>query len=313
MIHSKRKWVVAAAIILLIVAVIVGTEAMGSGKSLPKVRNGYVAVIRIDGEIYGGPPTGNVFSSNGTSSEQVMSELESARKDVNAKAILLRINSPGGSTGATQEISEELDKIKNSGKPIVVSMGDACASAGYWIASKGDYIFANPATLTGSIGVYIDYTTVEGLAEKLGVKEEKIKSGLYKDMLSMFRPMTPEERTMIQGMVDDIYGQFVTTVAEGRHMDINKVKAIADGRVITGRQAQALGLVDAMGNYYDALGYAGGLVGMNEDVPTHSYEEKLYLRNLLSANAESFAKIIGKNMATEMKSITSLDQQPVVK
>lgn len=112
MIHSKRKWVVAAAIILLIVAVIVGTEAMGSGKSLPKVRNGYVAVIRIDGEIYGGPPTGNVFSSNGTSSEQVMSELESARKDVNAKAILLRINSPVGLQGLHKKFLKNWIKLR---------------------------------------------------------------------------------------------------------------------------------------------------------------------------------------------------------
>lgn len=110
-------------------------------------------------------------ASEGVSSEQVMYEMEQARKDNRVKGVLLRINSPGGSTGATQEIAEEMDKIKNAGKPIVVSMGDMCASAGYWLASKGDYVFANPATLTGSIGVYMDYTNVEELMGKLGVKK----------------------------------------------------------------------------------------------------------------------------------------------
>lgn len=298
---SKRKWVVLLLIVLVIAAVLAGTAGGWAKNGARLDPRGYVAVVRIDGEIYGGPPSGDVLSEGGTSSEEVMEELEDARKDVNAKAILLRINSPGGSTGATQEIAEEMDKIKNSGKPIVVSMGDTCASAGYWLASKGDYVFASPATLTGSIGVYIDYTNVEDLMDKLGIKNEKIKSGDHKDMLSMYRPMTDDEKDMLQSMVNDIYEQFVTTVAEGRHMDKDKVRQIADGRVITGREAQNLGLVDAMGNYYDALVYAGGLVGMDEDVPTHSYEKGMSLRSLLSSEMEDFANALGKSAASHAK------------
>lgn len=208
MIHSKRTWILIVAGILLLTAILAGTAELWGRNLTALSGKGYIAVIRIDGEIYGGP-AGDFLSQGGASSEEIMAELEAARKDDNAKAVLIRINTPGGSTGATQEIVEEMDKIKNAGKPIVISMGDTCASAGYWIASKGDYIFASPATLTGSIGVYIDYTNVEGLAGKLGVTDEKIKSGAYKDMLSMYRPMVPEERAMLQGMVNDIYNQFV--------------------------------------------------------------------------------------------------------
>ena len=186
-----KKWIMVMLAVLVISAAAAGfmpewkkTSAIGKGKD-------YVAEIRIDGTIYGGPRNGTLLgASEGVSSEQVMYEMEQARKDNRVKGVLLRINSPGGSTGATQEIAEEMDKIKNAGKPIVVSMGDMCASAGYWLASKGDYVFANPATLTGSIGVYMDYTNVEELMGKLGVKNEKIKSGAHKDILSMYRPMT---------------------------------------------------------------------------------------------------------------------------
>lgn len=301
MIHSKRTWILIVAGILLLTAILAGTAELWGRNLTALSGKGYIAVIRIDGEIYGGP-AGDFLSQGVASSEEIMAELEAARKDDNAKAVLIRINTPGGSTGATQEIVEEMDKIKNAGKPIVISMGDTCASAGYWIASKGDYIFASPATLTGSIGVYIDYTNVEGLAGKLGVTDEKIKSGAYKDMLSMYRPMVPEERAMLQGMVNDIYNQFVQSVAEGRHMDVAKVKTFADGRIMTGREAQNLGLVDAMGNYYDALDYAGGLVNMDGDVPVHTYDGGGSLRGFLNANMQHLGTWMGKGFADAVRS-----------
>ena len=234
-----------------------------------------------------------------------------ARKDSRAKAVLIRINSPGGSTGATQEIAEEMDKIKSAGKPIIISMGDTCASAGYWIASKGDYIFANPATLTGSIGVYMEYTNVEELMNKLGIHSEKIKSGEHKDIMSMYRPMTPEENQMIQQMVDDIYAQFVSTVADGRQMDIEKVKKIADGRILTGKQAMDLGLVDAMGNYYDALSYAGGRAGLDgETIPTKKYTSGSSLREIFYSETERMVQVFSKEMVTQM--VNSLDAKEKV-
>ena len=312
---AKRKWVIAA--VILLVAAALGAACMNvwQDRSFQNKGKGYVAVIRIDGPIYGGAGSESVLnSSEGVSSEDLMRQFQAARKDPQAKAIHVRINSPGGSTGATQEIAEEMDKVRSSGKPIIISMGDMCASAGYWLASKGNYIFASPATITGSIGVYMDYNNVEDLMNKIGVKNEKIKSGAHKDILSMYRPMTGEERQMLQSMVDDIYNQFVQTVADGRKMDENKVRSIADGRILTGKEAQDLGLVDAMGNYYDALNYAassGGIPG--ENVPVKTYTNGMSLKGILAGEAENVSKIMAREMAENMTKALSESSVPSVK
>lgn len=302
-IQAKRKWMILVLVLLLVAGIAAGLFPSWKGGK-KAAGQGYVAVVRIDGAIYGGPETDSVLNgSSGASSEEIMRQLKAARKDPWAKAILLRINSPGGSTGATQEIAEEMDKIRSSKKPIIISMGDMCASAGYWLASKGNYIFASPATITGSIGVYMDYNNIGELMDKVGVKNEKIKSGVHKDILSMYRPMTEEERDMLQGMVNDIYGQFVQTVADGRHMEEAKVRAIADGRILTGKQAQDLGLVDAMGNYYDALNYAASSGGIQEEnIPTKSYADgAMSLRGILRGEAQGMASAMGQTLAEEFK------------
>lgn len=314
--EPKRKWMMLILILLLAAAIAVGTSNLWKEAGKDSFEKGYVAVVRIDGAIYGGPDTDSVLGGGGgSSSEEIMRQLQEARKDPQAKAILVRINSPGGSTGATQEIAEEMDKIRSSKKPIIISMGDMCCSAGYWLASKGNYIFASPATMTGSIGVYMDYNNIEDLMDKVGVKNDKIKSGAHKDILSMYRPMTGEERDMLQTMVNDIYHQFVQTVADGRHMDEEKVKSIADGRILTGKQAQDLGLVDAMGNYYDALNYAassGGISG--ENVPTKSYgRNSMSLRGILQGEAQNAAEAAGRTMAESMKKAMMESNEPVVK
>lgn len=310
---NNKKWIWIGMVVLFIMALMVGILSdVKKGDNAIRGGTDYVAVIRIDGAIVGGPRNDVLFGASGmTTSEQIMYEMEKARKDNRAKAVLIRINSPGGSTGATQEIAEEMDKIKSAGKPIIISMGDTCASAGYWIASKGDYIFANPATLTGSIGVYMEYTNVEELMNKLGIHSEKIKSGEHKDIMSMYRPMTPEENQMIQQMVDDIYAQFISTVADGRQMDIEKVKKIADGRILTGKQAMDLGLVDAMGNYYDALSYAGGRAGLDgETIPTKKYTSGSSLREIFYSETERMVQVFSKEMVTQM--VNSLDAKEKV-
>lgn len=310
---NNKKWIWIGMVVLFIMALMVGILSdVKKGDNAIRGGTDYVAVIRIDGAIVGGPRNDVLFGASGmTTSEQIMYEMEKARKDSRAKAVLIRINSPGGSTGATQEIAEEMDKIKSAGKPIIISMGDTCASAGYWIASKGDYIFANPATLTGSIGVYMEYTNVEELMNKLGIHSEKIKSGEHKDIMSMYRPMTPEENQMIQQMVDDIYVQFISTVADGRQMDIEKVKKIADGRILTGKQAMDLGLVDAMGNYYDALSYAGGRAGLDgETIPTKKYTSGSSLREIFYSETEWMVQVFSKEMVTQM--VNSLDAKEKV-
>ena len=219
-----------------------------------------------------------------------MRQFRKARKDDSVQAVLLRINSPGGSAAATQEAAAELQKLKNSGKPVVVSMGDTAASGAYWLAAYGDKIYANPSTITGSIGVYMSYYDVQGLSEKLGVHEEKIKSGPHKDIFSPFRPMTDEERKLTQQMVDDMYEQFVAVVAKQRHMDGATVRSLADGRVFTGVQAKEAGLVDELGNYYDALGYAGMLIHAAPDkVATVTYDDAFSWNQLLSGRITSLS------------------------
>ena len=286
---QHRNLMIAAFIILLAIALASGTSDSWRSSTVSDKGKGYVAVIRIDGPIYGGPDTESLFTGGGNvTSEQLMREFKMARKDPQAKAILVRINSPGGSTGATQEISEEMDKIRSSGKPIIISMGDMCASAGYW--------------------------NIEGLMDKLGIKNEKIKSGAHKDILSMYRPMTGEERAMVQSMVDDIYNQFVQTVADGRKMDEAKVRAIADGRILTGKQAQDLGLVDAMGNYYDALSYAassGGIEG--ENIAVKSYGGSVTLKGLLSGEAKGAADFFAARLVESFSKALAQSEIPIVK
>lgn len=311
---TKQQLWILGLVVVLVAGALFGAFG-GPWKAGPKAaEKGYVAVIRIDGAIYGGADDGSFLSqSQGAASERVMRELLQARRDPKAKAVLLRINSPGGSASAAQEIAEEVDKLRSAGKPVIVSMGDLCASAGYWIASRGDYLFASPASMTGSIGVYIDYNNIEDLMGKLGIRNEKIKSGAHKDILSMYRPMTPEERDMLQQMVDDIYGQFIHVVADGRHMDEAKVRALADGRIFTGKEALSAGLIDALGNYYDALGYAGSAAGLGDGIiPTHSYSDSHPLKGLFSSEMDGLAGKIGDALASRIFT-GSESTQPVVK
>lgn len=223
--------------------------------------NANVAVIHIDGEILGGSSSGGLGSS-GTASDDVVAMLQQARKAPNIKAVVLRINSPGGSAAGSAEIGEEIDRVRQAGKKVVTSMGDEAASGAYWISAKTDKIVANQATLTGSIGVIMQTMDLQGLYNKLGVAPETFKSGPYKDMGGSNRAVTPEEQQIFQGMIDDIYQQFVDVVAQGRHMSVDDVRKLADGRVYTGRQAQKLGLVDQFGDLSDAVHLAGRLAGI---------------------------------------------------
>ena len=228
-----------------------------------------VAVINIAGTIIsGGVQEDDIFhQQQGIASGTIMAQIRSAAEDNSVKAVLLKIDSGGGSATAAEEVGRELKRFKEkSKKPIVASIGDTGASAAYWIAAcSSDKVYANATSLTGSIGVYMPYVNVEELYKKLGVTSTKIKSGAHKDMMSMDRPMTAEERVMLQNIVNEIYDAFVKTIAEGRKMEEMKVRAIADGRVYTGLQAKNLGLVDEIGNYYDALAAAGELGKIKPD------------------------------------------------
>ena len=182
------------------------------------------------------------------------------REDI--KAIVLRIDSPGGAVGPSQEIYREVIKVKKENKVVVASMGSVAASGGYYIAAAADQIVANPGTITGSIGVIIEFANVQELLDKLGLKGVVIKSGKFKDTGSPLREMGDEERSILQGVVNDIHRQFVAVVAENRKLDINDVKDIADGRIFSGAQAQKARLVDKLGNLEDAVELASNLAGI---------------------------------------------------
>ena len=259
----KRKVItgiiIGAVLISLVIAAL--NQGGGVGSCSKNIAGGAVGVIRISGAIAGGAGAAGLFEST-VGSETIMEQLRRAAADPAIKVVLLRLNTPGGTTGASQEIALEVDRLRKSGKKVVASMGDVAASGGYWIASRCDKIVANPGTITGSIGVIMTTNDLQGLYQKLGVANRVFKSGIHKDMGSPNRDITVEEQAIFQGMVDEMYEQFIATVSEGRHMDPDEVRKLADGRAYTGQQALNNGLVDVLGNYYDALGLAADLAGI---------------------------------------------------
>ncbi|MBI4062024.1 MAG: signal peptide peptidase SppA [Elusimicrobia bacterium] len=200
--------------------------------------------------------------------EQWARRIEQLAETKGVKAIVLDINSPGGSVGAVQEIYARIQRVKKEKKiPFVALFGDVSASGGYYLGAACDKIVAHPGTLTGSIGVIFSVSNLEGLFAKVGYKADPIKSGRHKDIGSPARPMTPEERKILQSLIDDAYGQFVQAVADGRKMTVEQVKPLADGRIYSGNQALALNLVDQLGDSEDATKLAAQLGGIKDEKP----------------------------------------------
>ncbi|MBJ6727619.1 signal peptide peptidase SppA [Geomesophilobacter sediminis] len=193
--------------------------------------------------------------------QETVTQLRALEKDDRAKAVVLRIESPGGVVGPSQEIYEQVKKLAAK-KKVVVSMGAVAASGGYYIAAPATVIYANPGTITGSIGVLMKFSNVEGLMGKVGLKAFTLKSGKFKDVGSPVREMTSEERSMLEGVIDSTYAQFVRAVAQGRRLPEPKVREVADGRILSGEQALAVKLVDRLGTLQDAIAEAGRLAGI---------------------------------------------------
>lgn len=244
-----------------------------------------IAVIYVNGVITAERRGAGLFSEDGDAM-QLMQQLHRASEDPAVKAIVLRINSPGGSVTATQEIGEEIQKIRDNGMLVVTSMGDIAASGGYWLAACTDKIYANSTTLTGSIGVYMPYSNWEELYQKIGIRSEKIKSGEHKDILANDRPMTGEERQILQTIVNENYEEFVSVVAQGRNMTKEEVRALADGRIYTGRQALEAGLVDRLGNIYDVVAETAKEVGIQGTPELKEYGKTNPFSALLESSAQ---------------------------
>lgn len=195
-------------------------------------------------------------------SQHIVNQVKKFRQDKRIRGIVLRIDSPGGSVGPSQEIYDEVLKTRESGKTIYASMGAMAASGGYYIASAAEKIFANPGTLTGSIGVIMAFTNAKGLMEKIGLQPKIIKAGKYKDIGSPARDMTKKERNLLQSVVDDVHQQFIEAIASGRGISIEEVTTIADGRIFTGRKAHALNLVDELGGLQATIDQLSDKVGI---------------------------------------------------
>ena len=213
-------------------------------------------------------------------SKLLIEHLHDFRDSGSIKAIILRIDSPGGGVGPSQEIYTEVRKLAEQ-KPVVVSMGSVAASGGYYIAAPAKRLFANPGTITGSIGVIMSFANYQELMEKVGIKSQVVKSGEFKDTGSATRPFTKAEEELVQSLIDDVYAQFVEAISLGRKMPVEQVMRLADGRIYSGRQALEVGLVDELGNLQDTIDYVAELTGMGDD-PTLVYprpEKKDFFEN----------------------------------
>jgi protease-4 len=219
-----------------------------ASKTLQVVGGDKIALVKLEGLL--------------VTSEPVVEELNDYADDSSVKAIVLRIDSPGGGVVVSQEIYNAVKNARKEGKKVVASLGTVAASGGYYVAAAADRIVANPGTLTGSIGVKMEFANIEKLLEKIGVKGVVVKAGEYKDVGSPFRDMSEPEKKLLQDVIDDVHSQFITAVAEGRNMQETEVRAIADGRIFTGRQALDLKLVDQLGDLADSIKVAGKLVGI---------------------------------------------------
>jgi protease IV len=246
--RPRRDWIIGLCIAGAFLVAILWMAARVSGNRSSETvgfseGGGNVGVVELLGPIY--------------SSERVVKQFETFGKQKSVKAIVFRIESPGGYVAPSQEIYEAAKRVRDSGKPLVVSMGTVAASGGYYAACGGDTIVANPGTTTGSIGVIAEFVNVEKLLEKIGVRFETLKSGRYKDSGSPYRELTGEDKAYLQSWIDDAFGQFVDVVAAERGLTREAVLGIADGRVFTGKQAMEIGLVDTLGDYRDAIRLAG--------------------------------------------------------
>jgi protease-4 len=268
---SRRLTVVVATVLVFIgvaalMVLIGGTMGRRGGDGAP-LFGPRVAIVELEGLI--------------GETDDVVRELRQYRENPSVRAVVMRINSPGGVVGPTQEVYEALQKLRSAGKPVVASLGAVAASGGYYIAVAADQIYANPGSLTGSIGVIMQMANVDTLLKKVGVDYVVVKAGQFKDIGNIARPMTPEERRVIQALLDDVHAQFIDAVARGRNLDRNVVVQFADGRVFSGSQALKLKMIDALGGLDDAVNAAAKLANLPTPPPVERARRKFSIVDLV--------------------------------
>jgi len=275
---TNRHSILTALLIILAIAVVLGSTMVivitSMSPSSATFFSEKIGVIPVEGVI--------------SSSQTVTSDLVKFRKDTDIKAIVLKINSPGGAIAPSQEIYREIEKTLPV-KKVVVSMGTVAASGGYYIAAAASKIVANPGTITGSIGVIMEFVRLEDLLNKIGVDLEIMKSGEFKDIGSPDRKLTQREREILDAMIMDIQGQFEEAIVRGRRMPLERVQQIADGRIFSGARAQDLGLVDVLGNFQDAVEVTKEIAGIKGDVTlVYAKKSRLEVLDLLLETGARF-------------------------
>ncbi|HPS57823.1 MAG TPA: signal peptide peptidase SppA [Spirochaetota bacterium] len=290
--EKQRKITLAILIMLVLISIIAVVDISTRVEKKRSIQTGMgmmaagpgIAIVRIDGPIELTGPGG--FMGKPSGAEAVVKRLADIEKDGNIKAVVLRINSPGGTVAATQEIYQKILSLRKKNIIVVASMGDIAASGGYYIASACSYIVANYGTITGSIGVIAYSPNLKNLMDKFGIKMNVIKSGKYKDILATHRDMSSEERALIQQMIDLSYHKFVKDIALGRNMNQNDIYPVADGRVMSAETALEHKLIDQLGTFDEAINKAKELAGLDADAPV--YEEHLSPFNEIFSSMNSF-------------------------
>lgn len=250
--------------VLFVVALSVSLAPSGGGGAVFGAR---VAIVELEGTI--------------VDVDDLVRELKTHRDNPLVKAVVLRINSPGGVVGPTQELHAAVLRLREAGKPVVASLGAVAASGGYYVAVAADKIYANPGTLTGSIGVIFQLPNLDGLMKKVGIDYVVVKAGRYKDIGNISRSMTPEERQVLQSLLDDVHAQFISAVATGRKLDRAQVVGFADGRIVSGSQAKDLRMVDALGGLEEAVDGAATLAGLPKSPNVVGPRRRLSIMDLL--------------------------------
>ena len=277
---------------LILLALIISFGMRGSDLAgLEMSRGEKVGVVEIVGVI--------------ANSRGILEQLKRFREDEDIKAIVIRVDSPGGVVGPSQEIYREVVRTCTT-KKVIASMGAVAASGGYYVIAGADGIVANPGTITGSIGVIMEYTNFRELFHKIGLSPVVIKSGRFKDAGSPVRDMTPEDEQLLKDFVDQLHQQFVSAIAEGRRIELEKVQELADGRIYTGQDAKEIGLVDRIGNLEDAIEWAGRLAGIEgEIVPVYPAPKKISVFRLLTESIMEHlvGRIAHQEMAAEYRYI----------
>ncbi|MFH1085365.1 MAG: signal peptide peptidase SppA [Chloroflexota bacterium] len=274
-------WVLVAVAITVVLACgsagMAALVLMARAGATPATPNG-VAVLEAKGAIVYGAGIVGLRDSTLIYSDELVAAIKRADSDPAVSAIVLDVNSPGGSVVGSVDI---YNALLATGKPVVTSMGEVAASGGYYIACASQYILARPSTITGSIGVISQYTNISELADALGIQVQTIKTGAYKDQGSLYRPLNEEELALLQAILDEAYEEFVAVIARGRDLPRRMVRPLADGRILSGRQAVDAGLVDALGNLDDAIKAAAEMAGIVGEPQVIRYDRQPDLFSLL--------------------------------